>query len=277
MKGGVLGQVFASIFQGASQAKQAHADYQAQWHSQMMQQQHQKEMAEYAYAKDLEQWHRQNEYNTPAMQMDRFKGAGLNPHLIYGQGNSGNAASTVNYKPPHLQWQLDAPQTGAALQTIIPTLMQVGTWMQDMKLSEVQIDRQKSEAARTEDLVGFLRSRYPKELQKLDNELFLFPHQRDYASYKSAIAAHTASGLEKELRYKYGDYPWENESPKGGVRRLQFLEQLAKTKLAGAKSAWTDVGLTDPQAIIQMVLGGVMSMAGQTTRPRLSTHRRIRK
>ena len=35
-----------------------------------------------------------NAYNTPAMQMQRYKEAGLNPHLIYGQGNSGNG--TVN-------------------------------------------------------------------------------------------------------------------------------------------------------------------------------------
>ena len=33
-----------------------------------------------------------NAYNTPAMQMQRFKAAGLNPHLIYGQGNSGNSS-----------------------------------------------------------------------------------------------------------------------------------------------------------------------------------------
>lgn len=32
-----------------------------------------------------------NAYNTPVMQMARFKEAGLNPHLIYGQGNAGNA------------------------------------------------------------------------------------------------------------------------------------------------------------------------------------------
>lgn len=37
-------------------------------------------------------WNKTNEYNSPVMQMQRFKEAGLNPHLIYGQGNSGNAA-----------------------------------------------------------------------------------------------------------------------------------------------------------------------------------------
>ncbi len=36
-------------------------------------------------------WHAQNEYNKPINQMARFKEAGLNPNLIYGQGNAGNA------------------------------------------------------------------------------------------------------------------------------------------------------------------------------------------
>lgn len=32
----------------------------------------------------------QNAYNTPKSQMMRFQSAGLNPHLVYGQGNPGN-------------------------------------------------------------------------------------------------------------------------------------------------------------------------------------------
>lgn len=36
-------------------------------------------------------WNMNNEYNSPVNQMKRFKEAGLNPHLIYGQGNPGNA------------------------------------------------------------------------------------------------------------------------------------------------------------------------------------------
>lgn len=53
---------------------------------------HQYQMTDYLYSKDLEQWNRANEYNTPANQMRRFKDAGLNPNLIYGQGTSGNTA-----------------------------------------------------------------------------------------------------------------------------------------------------------------------------------------
>lgn len=36
---------------------------------------------------NIEQWNRENAYNSPAAQMARYKAAGLNPDLIYGQQN----------------------------------------------------------------------------------------------------------------------------------------------------------------------------------------------
>lgn len=46
-----------------------------------------------ANANEVEMWKMQQDYNTPAAQMQRFKEAGLNPNLIYSQGNAGNASS----------------------------------------------------------------------------------------------------------------------------------------------------------------------------------------
>ena len=45
---------------------------------------------------NLEQWERNNAYNSPAAQMQRLKAAGINPDLMYGQnagGASGNSAA----------------------------------------------------------------------------------------------------------------------------------------------------------------------------------------
>lgn len=42
---------------------------------------------------DLEMWNKQNEYNSPANQMKRLQDAGLNPNLMYSNGNAGNATS----------------------------------------------------------------------------------------------------------------------------------------------------------------------------------------
>lgn len=47
-------------------------------------------------AYNLEMWNMQNAYNSPAAQMARYKEAGLNPNLIYGQSNSGGSISTGN-------------------------------------------------------------------------------------------------------------------------------------------------------------------------------------
>lgn len=70
-----------------------------------------RELAEYSYGKDLEQWNREVEYNTPLNQMKRYQEAGLNPNLIYSQGNPGNSSVTSpTYKAPHISYAYQAPR-----------------------------------------------------------------------------------------------------------------------------------------------------------------------
>lgn len=78
-------------------------------------------------------WNMQNEYNSPQNQMKRFQEAGLNPNLIYGQGNSGPASSiqtpdvqSVTYRSPDLQNQ----------QSLLPNI----TSMYDLELKAAQTD-----------------------------------------------------------------------------------------------------------------------------------------
>jgi len=40
-------------------------------------------------------WNQQNEYDSPTQQMERFRAAGLNPNLIYGQMSNGGGISTA--------------------------------------------------------------------------------------------------------------------------------------------------------------------------------------
>lgn len=42
-------------------------------------------------------WNKTNEYNSPQEQMKRWQEANLNPHLMYGQGNSGNAQAAPEF------------------------------------------------------------------------------------------------------------------------------------------------------------------------------------
>lgn len=52
-----------------------------------------KKAAERANEAALQAWKMQNDYNTPANQIQRLRDAGLNPNLFYNMGNTGNASS----------------------------------------------------------------------------------------------------------------------------------------------------------------------------------------
>lgn len=60
-------------------------------------------LADQANAHEIAMWNMQNEYNTPAAQMQRFKAAGLNPMLVYQQGNPGNASSMPGTHVPNVK------------------------------------------------------------------------------------------------------------------------------------------------------------------------------
>lgn len=88
-----------------------------------------KEMAEYAYSKDLEMWNLQNQYNTPEMQMQRFKAAGLNPNLIYGQGSPGNSTTMPKYQAPRMDYSYEPLQ--------VPDMI---SRYQDLAMKSAQLD-----------------------------------------------------------------------------------------------------------------------------------------
>ena len=62
------------------------------------QRQFNRQMADLEWKRNLEMWHKQNQYNHPSEQMKRFMDAGLNPNLIYGQGTPGNASAMPTYR-----------------------------------------------------------------------------------------------------------------------------------------------------------------------------------
>lgn len=44
-------------------------------------------------------WHMQNDYSSPEAQMERFRAAGLNPNLVYGQSNMGGTLDAAQSTP----------------------------------------------------------------------------------------------------------------------------------------------------------------------------------
>lgn len=95
---------------------------------------------------NIDQWNRENAYNTPAAQMARYKAAGLNSDLIYGQQNlsaaspemtAGEPASPMDYSPV-----ANGPTIGEAASIAANTRLTNA----QAKLAESQADKTDAEA-----------------------------------------------------------------------------------------------------------------------------------
>lgn len=110
--GAIIGGLdsFAGSMIGANAQRQANiqnmqlAKYQNNW---------QTAENEKAYARSVEMWNMQNQYNSPTAQMSRLRQAGLNPNLVYGSGVTGNSAgSAPQYQPAKIQRATMEPYRG---------------------------------------------------------------------------------------------------------------------------------------------------------------------
>jgi len=77
----------------------------------------------------LADWNRQNQYNSPSAMMQRYKEAGLSPHLIYGQ---------VNNAAPVRSSSMDTPRS------IAP---QIDKSLAELPLLQIQIENMKKQGA----------------------------------------------------------------------------------------------------------------------------------
>ena len=91
-----------------------------------------RENAQWAFDKELELRKYQAEYDSPAAQMQRYKDAGLNPNLIYGNGSS----SAGSFNPPNFP---SVPGV-AAHQIDAASLGNLGTEFQQARLMAAQTD-----------------------------------------------------------------------------------------------------------------------------------------
>lgn len=100
-----------------------------------------KQMAEYAYSKDLEMWNRQNQYNNPANQMQRLKDAGINPVLAYGKDIGGLTSGQMpKYNAPRIDYN-------AQPRNVVGVLSQ----FQDFTMKNAQIDNIKEQTKLTQE------------------------------------------------------------------------------------------------------------------------------
>lgn len=87
-----------------------------------LQAQKQSQLNQESYLRNLEQWNRENEYNSPVAQMARLQEAGLNPNLIYGSTDGGTASHSPQLEPASVG-RPDAPDYGAVASQMFQGLL----------------------------------------------------------------------------------------------------------------------------------------------------------
>lgn len=123
-------------------------------------------------------WQKQNEYNTPAAQIQRMREAGLNPALMYSQGNVGNAGSVGSAPVAQVQPVTGFAQgIGAAGDTIANAVMQY----EQVKQMRANTRLLESKAAQTE-----ANTFEPQTYRQLINaKLSALTHQGSYYESKA--------------------------------------------------------------------------------------------
>lgn len=190
---------------------QISAAQQYRYQKRLMEQQNQynTQAATTAYARMQEMWNMENEYNLPTNQMARFKDAGLNPNLIYGQSNPSAGFSSA---PSSSVSQGSAPQV--RFDNPIDSILKV---FQLKNLSE-QNEVLKAEA-RDKDAAALLK-------------------MQGITESESRIARLKALTAKTSFDLRLGDALFDH-TVQNMINRNNYLEQLFRTsKYQGSLSYW---------------------------------------
>lgn len=211
-----------------------------------------RELAQYNWEQQLAMWNRQNEYNAPSAQMSRLKDAGLNPHLVYGNGVTGNTSGQL--PAPQLA-HMEAPRVEAlrygdafkGVEGSISSYVNAKRLENETKLAESQVAAQTVENSLKlmQKTHEFYKMRQTQ--QKLDYDRQLFPSQLKVAqqavvqseqNIRETSQHITNMLLEKQLLEK-GIVKSEQE--------LRNLEQTYRKMAAEMAESYSRVRLNDAQ------------------------------
>ncbi|UPW41832.1 DNA pilot protein [Peromfec virus RodF5_15] len=177
-----------------------------------------------ANAYNLRLWRMQNDYNTPLSQMERYREAGLNPMLMYGDGTSGLAGSTApakaaqmdTFQVPDQMGGLKGAMLGSQLvrsagenslfasqrslldSQVVKNLAQASGQVNDNKISESLAQYSDVLARQTVENNDLTNSKLGGEISMLSARLGLMPQQADLLNAQIDIARRRYDILVKE-------------------------------------------------------------------------------
>ena len=166
-------------------------------------QDYQKELMSKQFNSQLMMWNLQNKYNSPAAQMQRLRDAGLNPALVYGNGNALTPASAMN-----------APG-GSAPSNHGPDVSMPKSNLMQSYLMSIQGDSYRAGIRRTEEEIEMLR----EQANKLRTEQLLTLTNVDARKLSNQLLRETLQEEIKRVRIA-------NEESQQRIAQSQSIEAV---------------------------------------------------
>jgi len=181
---------------------------------------HNRQMSEYAYSKDLEQWNRANLYNAPTEQMARLRQAGLNPAMIYGSGGAKTVAAQLpKYQAPRANYTSEGPfNLGQA----------IGAF-QSMKRMDAEINLVKAQTDNTKQMELNHAVNRALTVAKTTGEGFKNKWAKELSKYNYTMAFNTAKDIEKSAAIKVSDEWFKRKS--SGERLEQEVQKMKQEQI----------------------------------------------
>lgn len=123
-----------------------------------IQQQYNRENAEWEQQMAVNNWNMQNEYNTPANQIKRLEEAGLNPNLMYGNGSAATGNADNVSSANHAGVSAGQAEANNILGDAMQGALSVTNMMMQQDQMAAQIDYVKAQQRQSEAMASYIDS-----------------------------------------------------------------------------------------------------------------------
>lgn len=218
------------------------------------------ELAKYQSSANQQYIDKQNFYNSPEMQMQRFGDAGLNPNLIYGQGSSGNQASPNKFEAPTVNRRFDALQLPEMLSNF-----------QDYQMKNAQIDNVKASTESTRAgiatqllnrMLTSVKTRQGEQALKQGQELF--PYNLDVRKHDALLRHHQNQIAMQKLFQEEakGSNIYERLKQESQLRQGAITARDLDNTFKAYRNTFVKMGINTSDHIAVRMLTRMLSEAG---------------
>lgn len=206
-----------------------------------------KSLYDYQHSQNVQDWYRENQYNSPVEQMQRLKAAGLNPNLVYQSGNPIGSSGSIESASP----QVVPNDIAASGQNISNAII-------DSFYRQQQLEHEESNIMSLIEYREFINQMNSQktEGQSLDNEkkresrqywsesaYFEFLAQKQ--AYKNALEQYNKLKAETSLTWS------QNEYTKQGKINLQKQLNLTDKQIANLEAGMRKMATEQWQILFQ--------------------------